>query len=92
MRIPAQFRFDGESVDIEWDEALDALLSAVLIKLFSDRQLAVPSNLIPYLVLRIERSIAAARARGAGSAPAPAAVPDGPPGSAGSARRARATA
>lgn len=40
----------------------DALLSAVLIKLFSDRQLAVPPNLIPYLVLRIERSIAAARA------------------------------
>lgn len=26
MRIPAQFRFDGESVDIEWDEALEALV------------------------------------------------------------------
>lgn len=40
----------------------DALLSAVLVKLFSDRQIAVPPNLIPYLVLRMERSIAAARA------------------------------
>ena len=39
----------------------DALLSAVLVKLFSDRQIVVPPNLIPYLVLRMERSIAAAR-------------------------------
>lgn len=39
----------------------DALLSAVLIKLFSDRQITVPPALIPYLVLRMERSIAAAR-------------------------------
>ena len=40
----------------------DALLSAVLIKLFADRQITVPPNLIPYLVTRMERSIAAARA------------------------------
>ena len=40
----------------------DALLSAVLIKLFSDRQIVVPPTLIPYLVLRMERSIDAARA------------------------------
>lgn len=39
----------------------DALLSAVLIKLFADRQITVPPNLIPYLVLRMDRSIAAAR-------------------------------
>lgn len=39
----------------------DALLSAVLIKLFSDRQIAVPPNLIPYLVQRMPRSIGAAR-------------------------------
>ncbi len=39
----------------------DALLSAVLIKLFGDRQIAVPPNLIPYLVQRMERSINAAR-------------------------------
>lgn len=39
----------------------DALLSAVLIKLFADRQVAVPPNLIPYLVSRMPRSIGAAR-------------------------------
>jgi chromosomal replication initiation ATPase DnaA len=40
----------------------DALLSAVLIKLFADRQLTVQPNLIPYLVARMPRSIGAARA------------------------------
>lgn len=40
----------------------DALLSAVLVKLFADRQIAVPPNLIPYLVSRMPRSIGAARA------------------------------
>lgn len=40
----------------------DALLSAVLVKLFNDRQIAVPPNLISYLVARMDRSIAAARA------------------------------
>lgn len=40
----------------------DALLSAVLIKLFADRQITVPPTLIPYLVQRMERSIDAARA------------------------------
>lgn len=40
----------------------DALLSAVLVKLFSDRQVAVPANLIPYLVSRMPRSVGAARA------------------------------
>ncbi len=40
----------------------DALLSAVLVKLFADRQIGVPANLIPYLLARMERSIAAARA------------------------------
>lgn len=40
----------------------DALLAAVLVKLFADRQIAVPPNLIAYLAARIERSIAAARA------------------------------
>lgn len=39
----------------------DALLSAVLVKLFADRQIAVPPNLIAYLASRMERSIAAAR-------------------------------
>ena len=40
----------------------DALLTAVLVKLFADRQIAVPPSLIAYLVSRIERSFAAARA------------------------------
>lgn len=40
----------------------DALLAAVLVKLFADRQITVPPNLIPYLTLRIDRSIAAAQA------------------------------
>ena len=41
----------------------DALLRAVMVKLFADRQLAVDENLIAYLATRIERSFAAARAR-----------------------------
>lgn len=40
----------------------DGLLSAVLIKLFADRQVAVAPNLIPYLVTRMPRSVGAARA------------------------------
>ena len=40
----------------------DALLSAVLVKLFADRQVTVAPNLIAYLVTRIPRSISAARA------------------------------
>jgi chromosomal replication initiation ATPase DnaA len=40
----------------------DTLLRAVLVKLFSDRQVAVDETLIGYLATRIERSFAAARA------------------------------
>jgi chromosomal replication initiation ATPase DnaA len=40
----------------------DALLRAVLVKLFADRQLAVDEGLIGYLATRIERSFAGARA------------------------------
>lgn len=40
----------------------DALLAAVLVKLFSDRQTKVPMTLIPWLVGRMDRSFAAARA------------------------------
>lgn len=39
----------------------DALLAAVLVKLFADRQLAVTPTLIPWLVSRMDRSFAAAR-------------------------------
>jgi chromosomal replication initiation ATPase DnaA len=40
----------------------DALLRAVMVKLFADRQLAVDESLIGYLAMRIERSFASARA------------------------------
>lgn len=39
----------------------DALLAAVLVKLFADRQVRVPPALIPWLVARMERSFEAAR-------------------------------
>ena len=39
----------------------DALLRAVIVKLFADRQLAVDENLVGFLVNRIERSFAGAR-------------------------------
>ncbi len=39
----------------------DALLAAVLVKLFADRQVSVAPPLIAYLVARIERSFASAR-------------------------------
>jgi chromosomal replication initiation ATPase DnaA len=40
----------------------DALLRALLVKLFSDRQINVDESLIGYVAVRIERSFAAARA------------------------------
>ncbi len=40
----------------------DALLRAVLVKLFADRQLIVDEALIGYVAVRIERTFAAARA------------------------------
>ena len=40
----------------------DAMLRAILVKLFADRQLAVDDALISFLMVRIERSFAAARA------------------------------
>jgi chromosomal replication initiation ATPase DnaA len=40
----------------------DTLLRGVLVKLFADRQLVVDESLIAYVMTRIERSFAAARA------------------------------
>lgn len=40
----------------------DDLLAGVLLKLFSDRQITAEARLIPYLLPRMERSIAAAQA------------------------------
>jgi len=39
----------------------DMLLASVLVKLFSDRQLTVPSDVITYLLPRMERSFSAAQ-------------------------------
>lgn len=44
------------------DRPDDALLKAVLVKLFVDRQLVVDTSVVDYLALRIERSLAAASA------------------------------
>ena len=40
----------------------DALLAAVMVKLFADRQIVVAPSLIPWLVRRMDRSFASARA------------------------------
>ena len=40
----------------------DALLAAVLVKLFADRQISVNTTLIQYLISRMDRSFGAARA------------------------------
>lgn len=39
----------------------DALLAEVLAKLFADRQITIPDTLIPFLIARMERSLAAAQ-------------------------------
>jgi chromosomal replication initiation ATPase DnaA len=46
---------------VEIAEPDDALVRAVLVKLFLDRQLRVDTGLIEFLALRIERSLDAAR-------------------------------
>ena len=39
----------------------EALIAAVLVKLFADRQLAIGEEVVAYLALHLERSFAAAR-------------------------------
>ncbi len=46
---------------IEIGEPDDALIRAVLVKLFLDRQLVVDTSVVEYLAVRIERSLDAAR-------------------------------
>jgi chromosomal replication initiation ATPase DnaA len=46
---------------VQIDPPDDALLAALLVKLFADRQLKVKPKLIAYLVPRIERTFAAAK-------------------------------
>lgn len=45
---------------VELEAPDDALLKAVLVKLFVDRQLVVDTTVVDYVALRIERSLAAA--------------------------------
>ncbi|HZH52580.1 MAG TPA: DnaA/Hda family protein [Microvirga sp.] len=45
---------------VELDAPDDALLKAVLVKLFVDRQLVVDTSVVDYIALRIERSLAKA--------------------------------
>ncbi len=47
---------------VEIGEPNDALVRAVLVKLFGDRQLIIDASVIDYLTVRIERSLAAAHA------------------------------
>lgn len=51
----------GASAHVALAPPDDALLAAVLAKLFSDRQVAISDRLIPYLLPRMERSLAAAQ-------------------------------
>jgi chromosomal replication initiation ATPase DnaA len=50
----------GAAILVEIGAPDDALLAAVLAKLFADRQLAVETNVISYLISRMKRSLAAA--------------------------------
>ena len=45
---------------VELEAPDDALLKAVLVKLFIDRQLVVDTSVVDYIALRIERSLARA--------------------------------
>ena len=47
---------------VEIAEPDEDLLAQVMVKLFADRQVAVDDRIIVYLVARMERSLAAARA------------------------------
>ncbi|KMW56427.1 Chromosomal replication initiator protein DnaA [Candidatus Rhodobacter oscarellae] len=45
---------------VSLDAPDDQLLAAVLVKLFADRQIALDADLLPYLMIRMERSFAGA--------------------------------
>jgi chromosomal replication initiation ATPase DnaA len=51
----------GSAATVALDPPDDALLAAVMVKQFADRQNVVQPDLIPYLVARVERSFSAAR-------------------------------
>ena len=62
MRLPDLASRLGAAAVARLEPPDDALLAAVLVKLFADRQLAVAPELIGYLVSRMDRSFAAAEA------------------------------
>ena len=53
-------RLQGTSL-VALDAPDDALLAVVLLKMFADRQINLPTELLSYVLPRIERSFAAAR-------------------------------
>lgn len=62
LRLPDLLSRMQATTIVRLDPPDDALLAAVLVKMFADRQLRVPQGLIPWLVTRMERSFDAARA------------------------------
>jgi len=60
VRLPDLASRMQAAASVHLDPPDDALLSAVLVKLFADRQLSVPPGLIAFLAGRIERSFASA--------------------------------
>ena len=61
-------RLSAEQRRWRLNEPDDALLRVVLVKLFADRQLMVDPTVIDYIVLRMERSLAAAALTRGGAA------------------------
>jgi len=69
LTAPVEVLDDGKGnvramrcIRMELGEPDDALLSALLVKLFADRQLIVDSGLVDYIAVRMERSLEAANA------------------------------
>lgn len=61
LRLPDLITRLNASAHVTLSQPDEALLAAVLVKLFSDRQLLVQPALIDYLLTRMERSLASAR-------------------------------
>ncbi len=61
MQLPDLASRLGGAQTATLDAPDDALLSAVLAKLFADRQLTPKADIIPFLIRRIDRSFAAAQ-------------------------------
>jgi chromosomal replication initiation ATPase DnaA len=62
IRLPDLLSRLAATTHVALDPPDDALLAAVLVKLFNDRQIRVSPQLIDFLLARMERSLAQARA------------------------------